>query len=143
MKSIDRLYQYLDYKNVKPTNFEREIGFSSGYLSGQKKRNGDFGESVLRKIIEYCPDLNGLWLLTGMGAMLTGNEDACPQPFKEEAADRCQNLGIVHLEKEIIRLQADAITKRDQIIELMSENSILKEELYDLRSAGSVKRKVV
>lgn len=70
MKAIERLYKYLEYIYVKPTVFEKEIGFSSGYLSNQKKRNADLGESVLNKINDYCQDLNITWLLTGKGDML-------------------------------------------------------------------------
>jgi len=70
MKSIERLYEYIEYIGVKPTTFEKEIGFSSGYLSIQKKRNADLGESILKKINDYCHDLNISWLLTGEGNML-------------------------------------------------------------------------
>ncbi|GAB6123043.1 S24 family peptidase [Dysgonomonas termitidis] len=70
MKSIDRLYEYIEYKGTKPTVFEKEIGFSSGYLSVQKKRNADLGESILKKINDYCHDLDISWLLTGEGEML-------------------------------------------------------------------------
>jgi hypothetical protein len=70
MKAINRLYQYLEYKGLKPTNFEKEIGLSSGYLSTQKKRKADIGESVLNRITDYCCDLNPTWLLTGVGEML-------------------------------------------------------------------------
>lgn len=70
MKAIDRLYNYLEYKDIRPTNLEKEIELSNGYLSIQKKRNADIGESVLRKITDYCRDLNPTWLLTGEGDML-------------------------------------------------------------------------
>jgi len=70
MKAIERLYKYIDYKGIKPTGFEKEIGLSNGYLSIQKKRNADIGESVLNKIIDNCRDLNPEWLLTGNGEMI-------------------------------------------------------------------------
>lgn len=70
MKAIDRLYIYLEHKGIKPTTFEREIGFSSGYLSRQKSRGSDLGESMLKQINDYCQDLSLIWLLTGEGDML-------------------------------------------------------------------------
>ena len=70
MKAIERLYKYIDSKGYKPTNFEKEIGLSSGYLSVQKKRNADIGETVINKITDYCQDINLEWLLTGQGEML-------------------------------------------------------------------------
>lgn len=70
MKAIDRLYEYFDNQNIKPTVFEREAGLSSGYLSVQKKRNADLGETILNKINDYCHSLSIEWLLTGSGDML-------------------------------------------------------------------------
>ena len=70
MKAIDRLYKYLENQNIKPTVFEKEIGFSSGYLSNMKKRSADMGESIMNKVIEYCHLISPDWLLTGQGTML-------------------------------------------------------------------------
>ncbi len=70
MKAIDRLYFYLESQDIKPTVFEREIGFSSGYLSNMKKRNADIGESLMNKVVDYCHLLSAEWLLTGRGDML-------------------------------------------------------------------------
>ena len=74
MKAIERLYEYLDYKKLKPTALEKEIGLSNGYISVQKKRNADMGEGALNKIIDYCRDINPLWLLTGEGSMLRADK---------------------------------------------------------------------
>ena len=41
MKAIERLYQYMEYKGLKPTALEKEIGLSNGYLGVQRKRNAD------------------------------------------------------------------------------------------------------
>lgn len=78
MKAIERLYQYLEYKNLKPTALEKEIGLSNGYIGNQKKRNADMGEGVFLKIIDYCRDINPTWLLTGNGQMIQKNESEKP-----------------------------------------------------------------
>jgi hypothetical protein len=70
MKAIARLYKYLDYRGIRPTKLEKEVGLSNGYLGTQSKRNADLGESIMNKIIDYCLDLNAEWLLTGRGDML-------------------------------------------------------------------------
>jgi RNA processing factor Prp31 len=70
MKAIDRLYEYFEYKGIKPTNLEREIQLSNGYFSIQRKRKADIGETALKKITDYCRDLNPTWLLTSNGEML-------------------------------------------------------------------------
>lgn len=70
MKAIHRLYKILDYKGIKPTVFEKEIGFSSGYLSNQRKRDADMGETIMTKVISLFTDINPIWFITGHGEML-------------------------------------------------------------------------
>lgn len=70
MKAIERFYQYLEYKGIKPTRFERVNGLSNGYLGTQLKRKGNLGEDVLNKIIDNCLDIDPVWLLTGKETML-------------------------------------------------------------------------
>jgi hypothetical protein len=77
-KIINRLFKYIDYKDVRHTRFEKEIGLSNGYLNTQLKRHADLGEGIIKKIIDYCLDLNSTWLLTGKGDMLNADEDTSP-----------------------------------------------------------------
>ncbi|RGL13357.1 transcriptional regulator [Bacteroides uniformis] len=74
MKAIDRFYEYLAEKSLKPTAIEKIIGLSNGYLSAQKKRSADMGEGMMLKIIDYFRDINPLWLLTGEGPMLRADD---------------------------------------------------------------------
>jgi hypothetical protein len=85
MKAIERLYKYIDYKGVKPTPFEKEIGLSNGYLGKQLTRNADLGEGVLIKIIENCPEISPEWLLTGKGSMLKSQPNAGPPELVPDA----------------------------------------------------------
>ena len=112
MKSIDRLFQYFDYKGIKPTRFEKEYGLSNGYLTQQLKRNADIGESILIKIINNCQDINPGWLLTGEGEMLKQiqQEQAPGQPHSEEYW------------KELIASQQRTIESQSRIIEQQSRS---------------------
>ncbi|MDD2952937.1 MAG: transcriptional regulator [Parabacteroides sp.] len=69
-KIISRLFTYLQEKNIPHTRFEKEIGLSNGYLKTQLRRNSDLGESVIRKVIDNCLDIDICWLLTGRPPML-------------------------------------------------------------------------
>lgn len=70
MKAIERVIQYIDYKGINNSNFEKNNFLSNGYIATQQKRNADLGEGVLLKILDNCQDINPEWLLTGKGAML-------------------------------------------------------------------------
>lgn len=70
MKAIQRLIEYLDFKGVNKSTYEKLISVSNGYLGTQLKRNADLGEGILNKILDNSLDLNPNWLLTGEGNML-------------------------------------------------------------------------
>lgn len=78
MKIIDRISQYIEFKEIKPTVFEKEVGLSNGYLGTQRKRNADIGEGVINKILDYCLDISPTWLITGKGEML---KNTCDTPI--------------------------------------------------------------
>jgi len=91
MKSINRLFEYLEYHKIKPAHFERDLGLSNGYLGTQRKRSADLGSTIVEKIMNHCNDLNLTWLITGSGKMLvsdsinnTDNMDCSNCPFKKD-----------------------------------------------------------
>lgn len=78
MKSIERVFQYLDYKGIKHTRAEKDWGLSNGYLGAQLKRKSDLGEGVIKKIIDNCLDMSLEWLLFGHGNMIKREYQASP-----------------------------------------------------------------
>jgi phage repressor protein C with HTH and peptisase S24 domain len=98
MKAIDRIYQYLEYNNIKRTPFERKIGVSVGYLAKQKLRKADLGEGNINKILDYCPDLNPTWLLTGKGVMLLKNVNHSNLPNSLVPENECIKIPIYNAE---------------------------------------------
>lgn len=73
MKAIGRIFQYLEYKGITAAAFERENLLSNGYLTTQKRRDSDLGETIILRIMSNCPDMNIEWLITGKGEMLKSN----------------------------------------------------------------------
>lgn len=138
MKAIDRFYEYLAEKSLKPTAIEKEIGLSNGYLSAQKKRNADMGEGMLLKIIDYFRDINPLWLLTGEGPML--RSDGATDPHNTPIVDTSSNSNI-HSDAVTLRLM-DKLDEKDNIIkeketkieQLQAELREKSEELVALKA---------
>ena len=120
MKAIDRVYEYIDFKGIKATPFERKIGLSNGYLGKQLSRSADLGEGVLIKIIENCPEIAPEWLLTGKGSML--KSEAIPVAIVKK-----EDLGkIVILERDNERLKETNDLLRFKV-------STLEKELTEFR----------
>lgn len=73
MTSKDRLFEYIKYKGLPISKFERLSGVSNGYL---KSSRGGFGADKLDIILKNNPDLNPEWLLTGEGEMLKSSSSS-------------------------------------------------------------------
>lgn len=72
MKTIDRLRQFIDYKQLSYGGFDTAIGAGKGYIGKLLKSNGAIGSDKMEKIFSIWPELNPTWLFTGVGEMLKG-----------------------------------------------------------------------
>lgn len=131
MKAINRLYEYLDYKDIKPTRFEKEAGLSNGYLGTQFKREADLGESILNKIIDYCLDLNTEWLLTGKGSMLKGTAEYIPTKEEVNTVSEPQPPVYDSFKEKYYR-------KLEEENEMLKKTLVEKDELIDMYKSGKI-----
>lgn len=122
-KAIDRFYQYLNYKSIKPISFEKNAGLSNGYLGKQLKRSADLGETIILKIIENCPDLDLIWFLTGKGEMLNSKIDLCKN-------ENSENENLQYL-KELIKAYIKTIDSQTKTIESQSTTIEVQKVLID------------
>lgn len=68
----ERILKYLEYKDIKVTRAEQELGWSKSSLLKSNNVSGDkIGEFVL-----LYTDLSAEWLLTGEGSMLKSKDPA-------------------------------------------------------------------
>lgn len=67
----DRLLQYIDFKGLNKSKFERTVGLSNGFVD---KSGDNTSVEKLEQISNSYPDLNIAWLRTGMGSMLVNTE---------------------------------------------------------------------
>jgi hypothetical protein len=83
VKAINRLMEYLKYKDLKQTVSEKKMQLWGGYVSKTENRNGSLGSDVLNRIALECPDLSMEWLITGRGEMLKGSDDNATENQKK------------------------------------------------------------
>jgi repressor LexA len=74
MSVVQRIKQYIDFKDITNQKFETEIGYSNGGFGSQLRGNKTIGSDKLENILKTYPDLNPNWLLTGTGPMLKKEE---------------------------------------------------------------------
>jgi len=118
MKAIERLYQYFNFKEIRPTRLEKDIGIGNGYFSGQLRREADIGSSIIEKIIENTQDLNLEWLITGVGPMIKNGDQGelrINQPqikdVGQPGCDSCKNKDeMIAVLRQQVELQAEFIT---------------------------------
>lgn len=123
MKAIDRFYEYLAEKSLKPTTIEKEIGLSNGYLSAQKKRSADMGEGMMLKVIDYFRDINPMWLLTGEGSMLRTEQKRQASQLEIQSVSPTDESIIYKMYKE----------KDLEVKDLMETIGSLKEQIRQLK----------
>jgi len=149
MKAIDRIFKYIESKNIKPARFEKLVGLSNGYLGVQRKRKSDVGSEIISKILDYCKDMNPEWLIMGAGEMLkpqkedkeyiniknnkiTGynNNLSVGESYHEYKTEKKQNAYALEdtemkKENEIMKIELNALKK---------ENELLREMITILKS---------
>lgn len=71
---LDRIKEYIDYKNMTIAAFERSIGMSNASFGKSLKNGKAIGTDKLENILLIYTDINPTWLLTGEGSMLRNEQ---------------------------------------------------------------------
>lgn len=116
-RAIDRFDAYMASVGLNDNKVTVQLNLAVGLIGKSRKPGRDLSRPVIEKILAHYTDLNGVWLLTGEGPMLTGNQpevSAESQPASESPL-------IEYLQRKIAELERE----KD---ELLQENAILKYE---------------
>lgn len=129
----ERLMRYLDFKGIKVSRAEKDLGLANGYI---RKLKGAPGAEKLDSILSLFVDLSREWLLYGIGDMLKPEYTtfnpigvAVPVPVPEgeepEAPSEPTNIGyrdqlIASLQDEIKHLREQLAVKDAMINNLIS-----------------------
>ena len=104
-----RIQQFADYKGIKITALERQLGASKGVLSRSISNNTDIQCKWLRALVENYPDVNVYWLLTGKEDMLKYTS------HQEQTCSHCAD------KERLIESLKSTISKQDIIIDLLTK----------------------
>ncbi|WP_240321162.1 hypothetical protein [Kordia sp. SMS9] len=111
MKIIDRIIEFIQYKNMSMRAFDISIKVGNGYTSKQSKSGASIGSDVLERIIDTYPELNPLWLITGKGDMtIPIKKSGEPIPDYGETIDEI-------LENKIKRIVQDQLKEFSEKLE--------------------------
>lgn len=125
MSVRQRVLEYLKYKRLSRYKFYRMTGLSNGFLD----KEGSMTTDNCEKIVYGFPDLNIEWLLTGKGSMLRElhADEVTEQDFEPVKGGNDRTIEVLV----------------DKLVELTSENVLLKQENNQLRKRRRTPEKKV
>lgn len=124
-RRVDRLLEYLSAKGISENKATFDCGLSKGLICQAKSGKADIGNKAVEKILATYDDLNRVWLLTGEGSMLLGEQEP-ETPAPEQTTSN--NSLIDYLQRKIAELESKVDKLNDEKAELLQENAILKYE---------------
>lgn len=72
MSVKERIIEFIKYKKISQSAFEKQCGLSNGYINNIRRSISD---TVLQKISLNFPELNPIWLMMGKESMLNANTE--------------------------------------------------------------------
>lgn len=117
---------YLKYKGISENKATVDCGLAKGLIYQAKSGKADIGAKAIEKVLATYTDISSVWLLTGEGAMLIGDQ---PEVSAEEQPAAGGSL-IEYLQRKVKELERENA-------DLLQENAVLK---YENRMLASDKR---
>jgi hypothetical protein len=124
---LQRLKEYIDYKGVSTSRFEKSIGMSNASFGKSLKNNGTIGADKLEIILNVYADLDLYWLVTGKGEMIKSYEsNAIPSIVEEKPP----NFKSIQVYEKRIRTQEETIETLQRYIRVL-EDKLNKKQMND------------
>ena len=139
---LKRLKQFIDYKGIKVSAFEKAIGMSNASFGKSLKNGGTIGADKLENILKTYPELNADWLLRGDGDMLIQSEDSVTKNPTLDFMIRHMASEIEELKAKVKHLESKNDKLLDERNELLISNKNLQ-HMLDLARKGEIASIVV
>ena len=116
---LERIKQYIDYKGISISAFEKSIGMGNASFGKSLKKGGAIGTDKLENILSIYPEISPNWLLTGTGEMLRSVD------ITFEPEDQKTLVDLVSSQKNEIQFLKDKLEEKDKIISDLSRTNLL------------------
>jgi len=116
---LERIKQYIDYKGISISAFEKSIGMGNASFGKSLKNGGAIGTDKLENILLIYPEISPDWLLTGTGKMLR-SVDVTLEPEDQKTL-----VDLVSSQKNEIKFLKDKLEEKDKIISDLSRTNLL------------------
>ena len=117
-RAIDRFDAYMASVGLNDNKVTVQLNLAVGLIGKSRKPGRDLSRPVIEKILAHYTDLNGVWLLTGEGDMLVGQQKS-EVPAEEKPTSN--NPLVEYLQRKIAELERENA-------ELLQENAVLRYE---------------
>lgn len=122
---IDRFDVYMSSVGLNDNKVTVQLNLSKGLIGKSRNPGRDLSNKIVSQILETYTNLNKVWLLTGEGSMLLGEQEP-ETPAPEQTTPN--NSLIDYLQRKIAELESKVDKLNDEKAELLQENAILKYE---------------
>ena len=121
---LERLKQFIDYKGIAISAFEKSIGMSNASFGKSLKNGGTIGADKLGNILQTYPEVNLYWLITGVGEMLKSDQPENPMGEQPEPDTSL----VEYLKRKVAELEGKVEKLTDEKADLLQQNAVLKYE---------------
>ena len=125
----NRLLEFIKYKGIKKSHFEKQCGLSNGYLNAMVNT---ISYEKLEGILKVYPELNAEWLMNGVGTMI--KVDATAQSF-HEASDKESNE-VEELKRKLAEAQRK-LNEQDETIKTQANTIKTQADMMQMMLAGN------
>jgi len=119
---LERLKEYIDFKGISISAFEKSIGMGNASFGKSLKNNGAIGTDKLEKILIQYTDISFEWLLTGRGQMI-------------------KTSGVLNDNQATYQDKKDLLLNLDAQNKLLEDNQSARAEISDLKEELRIKNK--
>jgi phage repressor protein C with HTH and peptisase S24 domain len=117
--TLQRIKQYIDFKGLRISSFEKEVGMSNGSFASQLKNNKTIGVDKLENILNKYPEINPIWILTGKGEMTL-------RTTFFENMEGIEPVGVSEPTSQVFKMKTDRVVQKQSV------------PLYDIQATASV-----